>query len=88
VGLTPAAPRPKPEQIEQARGALIDALQPIRPIAATLFAGKLEPAAMGFGERAVILLLRAPSGDFRDWNGIRSWARSLVPLFGGGSDEQ
>ncbi len=86
VGLTPAAPEPKPEQIERARGTLIDALQPVRPIAATLFAGTLDPAAMGLAERIVIRLLRAPSGDFRDWNAIRSWARTLVPLFRGSVD--
>ncbi|MEN6341134.1 MAG: flavodoxin domain-containing protein [Methanospirillum sp.] len=85
TGLTPAAPKPKPEQVEQARKALIDALAPIRPIAATLFAGALHPATMGFGERAVTRLLRAPSGDFRDWTAIAGWARTLVPLFRGGS---
>jgi len=84
TGLTPAAPEPKPEQVEQARKALIDALSPVRPIAATLFAGALDPAKMGLAERAVTRLLRAPSGDFRDWNAIAGWARTLVPLFCGG----
>ena len=83
VGLTPAAPEPKPEQVEQARKALIDALSPARPVAATLFAGALDPAKMGFAERAVTRLLKAPAGDFRDWDAIGVWARTVAPLLGG-----
>ena len=82
VGLTPAAPEPKPEQVEQARKALIDALSPVRPVAATLIAGALDPAKMGFTERAVTRLLKAPAGDFRDWDAIGAWARTLAPLLG------
>ncbi|MEN6518395.1 MAG: flavodoxin domain-containing protein [Methanospirillum sp.] len=85
TGLTPAAPELKPEQVEQARKALIDALSPIRPVAATLFAGALDPGKMGLAERAVTRLLRAPSGDFRDWNAIGAWTRTLVPLLRGGA---
>lgn len=80
VGLTPAAPDPKPEQVERARKALIDALSPIRPVAAALFAGAIDPAKMGFVERAATWVLRAPRGDFRDWDAIGAWARSLFPL--------
>jgi menaquinone-dependent protoporphyrinogen IX oxidase len=53
AGLTPAAPEPRPEQVEQARKALIDALLPIGPVAATLFAGALDPETMGLAERAL-----------------------------------
>lgn len=83
VGLTPAAPEPKPEQVEQARKALIDVLPPVRPVAATLFAGALDPAKMGLAERAMTRLLKAPAGDFRDWAAIGAWARTLPPLLGG-----
>jgi menaquinone-dependent protoporphyrinogen oxidase len=85
VGLTPAAPEPKPEQVEQTRKALIDALSPIRPVAATLFAGALEPTRMGLAERAVTRLLKAPAGDFRDWDAIAAWTRGLAPLFASSS---
>ena len=83
VGLTLAAPEPKPEQVEQARKALIDALDPVRPVTATLFAGALEPGTMGLAERAVTRLLKAPAGDFRNWDAIGAWARTLPPLLGG-----
>ncbi len=83
VGLTPAPPEPKPEHLEQARKALIDSLSPARPIAAALFAGVLDPAKMGFAERAVTRLLKAPAGDFRDWDAIGAWTRTVAPLLAG-----
>ncbi len=33
-----------------------------------LFAGRLDKAKLGFAERAVVAALRAPVGDFRDWD--------------------
>jgi menaquinone-dependent protoporphyrinogen oxidase len=43
-----------------------------------VFAGKLDRATLGFGEKAIVLALRAPEGDFRDWDRIRGWARDVV----------
>jgi menaquinone-dependent protoporphyrinogen oxidase len=42
------------------------------------FPGRLDPAALGFVERAVTAALRAPHGDFRDVNEIRSWAAGIA----------
>jgi menaquinone-dependent protoporphyrinogen oxidase len=42
------------------------------------FAGKLDKAALGFGERAVMIAVRAPEGDYRDWNEIEDWARTIA----------
>ncbi len=84
AGLTPAAPEPKPEQVEQARKALIDGLSPVRPVAATLFAGALDPAKMGLAERTMTRLLKAPSGDFRDWDAIARGPGRSSPCSGRG----
>jgi menaquinone-dependent protoporphyrinogen oxidase len=47
------------------------------------FAGALHRQRLSFPERALVAALRAPYGDFRDWEAIRSWAHgiaaSLVP---------
>ncbi len=43
-----------------------------------LFAGELQKARLGFGERAVVTALRAPDGDFRPWKEIRAWAAEIV----------
>ena len=41
-------------------------------------AGRLERAELGFLERAITKAVRAPAGDFRDWVGIRNWAREIA----------
>jgi menaquinone-dependent protoporphyrinogen oxidase len=43
-----------------------------------LFAGKLEKAKLGFGERAVMLAFRAAEGDYRDWQEVEAWARAIA----------
>ena len=42
------------------------------------FAGRLERARLGFGERAIVAALRAPDGDFRDWDVIAGWAAGIA----------
>lgn len=43
-----------------------------------LFAGKLDKRRLGFRERVVVNAVRAPEGDFRDWDDIRAWAASIA----------
>jgi len=43
-----------------------------------VFSGKLDKARLGFAERAIVLALRAPYGDFRDWNDVRAWASDIA----------
>lgn len=43
-----------------------------------LLAGRLERSRLGFAERAIVVALRAPDGDFRDWAAIRSWAGEIA----------
>lgn len=43
-----------------------------------IFAGKIDRGRLGFAEKAVILALRAPEGDFRDWKAIRQWAEGIA----------
>ena len=40
-----------------------------------IFAGKLDRSTLGFAEKAIVLALRAPEGDFRNWEDIRRWAK-------------
>jgi menaquinone-dependent protoporphyrinogen oxidase len=48
-----------------------------------VFAGKLTKKELSFGERAIVLALRAPEGDFRDWEDIKSWAREITEELSG-----
>ncbi|HEX6497471.1 MAG TPA: flavodoxin domain-containing protein [Micromonosporaceae bacterium] len=43
-----------------------------------LFAGCIDRHKLGFGERAVVMSLRAPVGDFRDWQAIDAWAAEIA----------
>jgi menaquinone-dependent protoporphyrinogen oxidase len=43
-----------------------------------VFAGKLVRKQLSFGEKAIVIALRAPEGDFRDWDEIRGWASSIA----------
>ncbi len=44
----------------------------LKPVAVEIFAGKIDPAKLGFFERLV-----TPASDHRDWEAIRSWANAL-----------
>jgi menaquinone-dependent protoporphyrinogen oxidase len=52
------------------------------PIAQEVFGGKFDPAKLRFPYNLVPALKRLPASDIRDWNAIRAWASSLIPLFG------
>ena len=43
-----------------------------------VFAGRLVRNQLRFGDRAIAAALRAPDGDFRDWDAIRAWAASIA----------
>lgn len=43
-----------------------------------LLAGKLDKGKLRFGDRAVVSAFRSPDGDFRDWEEIEAWARSIA----------
>ncbi len=43
-----------------------------------VFAGSLDRAKLGFGERAIISLVKAPYGDFRSWETIGTWGAGIA----------
>ena len=40
--------------------------------------GRLDKHLLGIGERAMVTAMRAPLGDFRDWDALRSWAEEIA----------
>lgn len=42
------------------------------------FGGKLERDKLGFGEKLVVGMVKAPMGDFRDWEAVEAWSREIV----------
>jgi menaquinone-dependent protoporphyrinogen oxidase len=39
-----------------------------------VFAGRIDRSELGLGERAIVALVKAPDGDFRQWAEVREWA--------------
>ncbi len=48
-----------------------------------LFTGRLDKHLLSFGERAMMLAVRAPEGDFRDWVAINAWASEIAEALRG-----
>jgi menaquinone-dependent protoporphyrinogen oxidase len=42
------------------------------------FVGKLDKHSLGIGERLIAKAVKAPEGDFRDWEAIRGWAGEIA----------
>ncbi len=52
--------------------------QSIMPRDPRVFFGALDYSQLSFMERMVVKGVRAPDGDFRDWNAIEEWAESIA----------
>jgi menaquinone-dependent protoporphyrinogen oxidase len=80
VGLTPVSERVG--NVDHAMDCLHTALGPVKPVGTILFAGKLDPAKLGFIQRKMMEVGNVPSGDFRNWDLIAAWARDLPEKMG------
>jgi menaquinone-dependent protoporphyrinogen oxidase len=65
-------PKPDEDPVDVA-----DVLSAVNSTEHRLFAGKLDVEMLGFAERAITRALRAPSGDFRNWDEIDRWATEI-----------
>jgi len=66
-------PKPDEDPVDvEAMSALIS------PRAHGVFAGRLDKKSLGIGERAVVKAVKAPYGDFREWDEIRAWAEAIA----------
>jgi menaquinone-dependent protoporphyrinogen oxidase len=43
-----------------------------------VFPGKLDKDELGLTERAIVAMVHSPWGDYRPWEEIRDWARSIA----------
>ena len=50
----------------------------VAPVEHRIFFGALDRSKLGFGERMIVKAVKAPNGDFRDWDEIRAWADSIA----------
>jgi len=80
TGIAPVYP--KTGYVEGFIDQLVTALAPLRPVAVTMFAGTLDTGKMNFIERGLTSLIKVPTGDFRDWDAIAAWTRTLAGKMG------
>jgi menaquinone-dependent protoporphyrinogen oxidase len=43
-----------------------------------IFVGKLDRDDLGVAERMIAKVVKAPFGDFRDWDAVRAWAHDIA----------
>jgi menaquinone-dependent protoporphyrinogen oxidase len=53
-------------------------MESIKPRDTAIFQGAIDPQKMGFLERWVIKNVKAPTGDFRNWDAITKWAEGIA----------
>jgi len=80
TGIAPVFP--KTGDVKGFTDQLVTALSPVRPVAVTMFAGTLDAGKMNFVERSLTTLMKVPTGDFRDWDAIAAWAKTLAGKMG------
>jgi menaquinone-dependent protoporphyrinogen oxidase len=78
-----AGPTGKGDPVEQMKGwRFPEALRPlaesIRPRDITFFHGVLDMSKLRLAEKLIIYALKAPAGDFRDWDVINGWADNIA----------
>jgi len=43
-----------------------------------VFSEKIDRSSLNLGERLIVKAVRAPEGDFSDWDAIRAWSRDIA----------
>lgn len=71
----PLGDPPKPEEEPVDVAGIVETVAPVEH---RIFAGKIDKSDLGFGERAIMVAVRAPNGDFRDWDEIATWANEIA----------
>jgi len=77
-----AASAKDPEGMAWPEKALHAALDPLRPVAEMVFAGRLDPSKLSWLQKWMTEKAKSPVGDFRDWTAIAAWARELPGKMG------
>lgn len=69
------SPDPKPEGDPTGIDQLVAA---VHARGHRTFTGRLDRGRLGIGERLVVSAVRAPEGDFRDWEALADWAKEIA----------
>ncbi len=72
-----SGPLGDPPEPEGTGPAIEEAVERLAPRDHRVFAGALDRDDLSFGERAVVKMVKAPYGDFRDWEAVTAWATAI-----------
>jgi menaquinone-dependent protoporphyrinogen oxidase len=53
-------------------------IEKIAPRDIAVFHGKIDMNSLGFGERTIVKMVKAPVGDYRNWDQIHAWANDIA----------
>lgn len=53
----------------------------VKPVDVGLFPGALDSSRLSFFPRLIMRAMKAPDGDYRDWDAVREWAVRIGPAF-------
>lgn len=73
----PLGDPPVPDEVPQGHAEIVEALA---PRGERVFAGRLDPAQLGLGERLITKAVHAPAGDFRDGAAVKAWAKAIATV--------
>ena len=68
-----------PDAIRKAEASMGQVRMLVNPVDIGIFPGRLESSRLSMADRAITKLIRAKTGDFRDWEAVRAWAQALRP---------
>ncbi len=57
--------------------AIDDIIQKVQPSEHRVFAGNIDKSKLNLGEKAIIKMVKAPYGDFRDETAIKEWTADI-----------
>lgn len=78
LGIEVKDTEPQPKEIAEFQ-------KTIGPRGQQLFFGAIDHDHLSFAERMMVKAVRAPEGDFRDWEAIDAWAASIASSLAIGS---
>ena len=67
-----------PQSVANRRGYLSQIRPLVHPVGEAYFSGAIDPAKLSVLDRLRVRAVKAPVADFREWEKIRGWARSVL----------
>ncbi|WP_214020743.1 flavodoxin domain-containing protein [Methanoculleus sp.] len=65
------------EILRKAEASMDQVRMLVNPVDIGIFPGRLESGRLSLTDRTITKLIRAKTGDFRDWEAVRSWAEAV-----------